>query len=235
MLMIEVKDSAEFSRLLVALSGDIVNAHIHYRLYRDLREALRQHHLVAVQSNTFWSLTLQAHLNACIHVLCRVYDQNLKAALHLRSWLATIKENLHLFDEDQFRERLKDNPFVDSLAQSPRKPDSALLDQDIRSCSVEDPLVKTLTIHRGSRIVHKSARNVVAERDIGDEHPLTFGDVDGLLERAITILNRYSGLFAANSYSTQVVGHDDYEYIFKCVEEKVMESRGSRRQGAKQT
>ena len=232
--MIEVKDSAEFGRLLEALSREIVDAHIHYRLYRDLREALHQHPLVAVQSNTFWSLTLQAHLNACIHVLCRVYDQNPKA-LHLRSWLSTIKENLHLFDEDQFRERLRDNPFVESLAQSPRKPDSALLEQDILSCSVEDPLVKTLTIHRGSRIVHKSARNVVAERDIGDEHPLTFGDVDGLLERAIKILNRYSGLFAANTYSIQVIGHDDYEYIFKCVEEKVMESRTSRRQGTKQT
>lgn len=231
--MIEVKDSAEFGRLLVALSRDIVDAHIHYRLYRDLCEALRQHYLVVVQSNTFWSSTLEAHLNACIHVLCRVYDQN-PTALHLRSWLATIKENLHLFDEDQFRERLKDNLFVDSLAQSPRKPDSVLLDQDIRSCSVEDPLVKTLTINRGSRIMHKSARNVVAERDIGDEHPLTFWDVEGLLERAITILNRYSGFFTANSFSTQVVGYDDYEYIFKCVEEKIMESQGSRRQSAKQ-
>ena len=34
--MISVNDSAEFERLLKALSDDIVDAHIHYRLYEDL-------------------------------------------------------------------------------------------------------------------------------------------------------------------------------------------------------
>lgn len=232
--MIDIEDSAEFSRLLKALSDDVVNAHIHYRLYRDLRESLGQHHIVAIQSNTFWSLTLQAHLNSCIHVLCRVYDQN-PTALHLRSWLSTIEENLHLFEEEHFRERVKNNPFVESLARSPRKPDCSLLKADIHACSTKDPHVKTLMVHRGSRVAHKSARNVVAERDIGDQHPLTFGDVDELLKRAIGILNRYSGLFAANTYSTQIIGHDDYEFIFKCVEEKVSESRASRRRNASQT
>ena len=218
--MISIKDSAEFERLLKALSDDVVDAHIHYRLYQDLVEAINKHPLVVQQSNVFWTFTLQAHLNSSVYALFRAYDQNMRS-LHLRSWLTTIQANLHLFDEAAFRERLKDNPYVASLAQDSRKPDATVLAEDIAACSSSDPIVKKLTIYRGSRIAHRNARSLVAARHVGDRHGLTFDDLDTLLERAKTILNRYSYLFAASVYSTKVVGHDDYEYIFKCVEEKV--------------
>lgn len=217
--MIKIKDSAEFERLLKALSDDIVDAHIHYQLYKELIEAIRKHPLVVQQSNTFWTFTLQAHLNSSVYALFRAYDQN-TSSLHLLSWLSTIRANLHLFEEAGFRERLKDNPYVASLAQDSRKPDETILAEDISSCSNSDPTVMKLTIYRGSRIAHRNAKNLVAAQDVS-EHALTFEDLNTLLERAKTILNRYSYLFSASSYSTQVVGHDDYEYIFKCVEEKV--------------
>jgi hypothetical protein len=41
--MIKVRDSTEFGRLLDALADDIVRAHIHYQLYKDLRQALYDH------------------------------------------------------------------------------------------------------------------------------------------------------------------------------------------------
>ena len=218
--MISIKDSAEFDRLLKALSDDVVDAHIHYGLYEGLVEAINKHPLVVQQSNVFWTFTLQSHLNSSVYALFRAYDQNLRS-LHLRSWLATIQENLHIFDEAAFRERLKDNPYVASLAQDSRKPDAAVLADDIAACSASDPIVKKLTIYRGSRIAHRNAKSLVAARDTSDKYGLTFDDLRTLLERAKTILNRYSYLFAASVYSTKVVGHDDYEYIFKSVEEKV--------------
>ena len=227
--MINIKNSVEFGRLLKTLSDDIVDAHIHYQMYWELNQALNQHPLVVQQSNTFWTFTLQAQLNSSVYTLCRIYDKN-DRSLHLYSWLSTIEKNLHLFDEGAFRERLKDNPHVDSLARSLTKPDETVLKQDILLCSTNDPLVKNLTTQRGSRIAHKNAKHIVAERDIGGEYPLTFSDVAKLLERASTILNRYSYLFGANVYSTQVVGHNDYKYIFKCVEEKVEVSQKEWRQ-----
>lgn len=218
--MINIKDSAEFERLLKALSDDVVDAHIHYQLYKELAEAIIKHPLVVKQSNIFWTFTLQAHLNSSVYALSRAYDQN-TSSLHLRSWLSTIQTNLHLFDEDGFRERLKDNPYVASLAQDLRKPDASVLKEDIAASSNSDPLVKKLTIYRGSRIAHRNAKNLIAPQRVGDSQALTFEDLNMLLERAKTILNRYSYLFSASVYSTQVVGHDDYEYIFTCVEEKV--------------
>jgi hypothetical protein len=221
---INISSSEEFKRLIKALSRDIVDAHLHYRLCSDLGKALRQHKLTAIESDTFWFLTLQAHMQSYVHALCRAYDQDSRA-LHLKSWLLTIKDNLHFFDKNNFHERLKGNPFVDSLASSPRKPCLSKLEEDIFACSNKDEHVKVLIIHRGNRIAHRNAGNVVAERYVGDKHPLTTEVIEELLKRAIDILNRYNNLFEASTYCVQVAGHDDYKIIFKCVEEKMRQLR----------
>ncbi|MBI3771528.1 MAG: hypothetical protein HY272_02335 [Gammaproteobacteria bacterium] len=222
--MIPIKNAAEFTRLLVALSEDVIDANIHYRLYCDLLDARDKYPRVIAQSPAFWGITLKSHLNSCLHLLTRVFDQD-QRALHLKSWLITIKENISFFDEINFRERLKNNPFIDSLAQDPRRPDDQQLDSDIASCSDSDELVKRLIIHRGNSIAHRNAKNAATGKHVSDNHPLSFEDLEELLNRAITILNRYSDLFEASTYSTQMIGHDDYKRIFKYVDEGVAELR----------
>lgn len=218
--MIKINTSVEFKRLIKALSDDVVDAHIHYLLYEDLSKALESHPLVAQQSKTFWTYTLQAHLNSSIYALFRVYDQN-KRSLHLRSWLITIQDNLHLFDKTAFRERLKDNPYVASLTSDSKKPDPAELKQDIVACSCSEPVVNKLIIYRGNRIAHRNAKLLIGTQAPSSNQALTFQDLNILLERAKTILNRYSYLFEASVYSTKIVGRDDYNCIFMAVEEKV--------------
>jgi hypothetical protein len=44
----------EFDRLLTALANDIVSAHIHYQVYKDLRQSLYDYQQVSIQSKTFW-------------------------------------------------------------------------------------------------------------------------------------------------------------------------------------
>lgn len=226
--MIKVADSVEFSRLVAVMSRDVVDAAIHYRHYKDLCEALVAEPVVEAQSRTFWSLTVGAHLTLCQHLLGRVFDQTDKA-LHLYSWLRTIQKNLHFFDEHDFRERMKGNPYVDSLAEHPRKPDPEILERDIGLCSLADPLVNALWIHRGGRLAHRSAKHSVRNTNVGDSHPITIDDLEKLITRATEILNRYSNLFEARTYSTQIIGHDDYKFVLACVKEKVERSRRERR------
>jgi hypothetical protein len=95
------------------------------------------------------------------------------------------------------------------------------LEEDIQRCSSRDPLVKTLIIHRNSHVAHTDAATIIAKRNPHDAYPLTFGDFETLTARAKTILNRYSSLFTAVTYEMQVTGHDDYQVIFKAVEEKI--------------
>ena len=218
--MIRVTSSDEFKRLLEALARDVGDANIHWRLYRDLDAELQQHDQVRNQTRTFWYLTLNAHSFTAVECLCRAFDQN-DSALHLHSWLKTIEANLHFFDVPEFKKRLADNPFVESLAESVRIPDRAQLAVDIALCSATDPKVKALQIHRNNITAHRNARMTVQGRPISDEFGISVEVFEALLNRAHEIINRYSSLFTAATYSRKMIGHDDYRYIFKCVQDAV--------------
>lgn len=218
--MKKITTDEEFSRLLIGLSNDIIDSHIHYKLYKDLIKANDLNYQVMAQSNTFWSITLKAHLATSINLLCKVYDTH-RSALHLTRFLQTIQDNLNLCSEANFRKRKQGNPFINELLKEHSSPDIQVLKVDIHSCTKNDPLVKTLTILRGAIHAHRNAENTANAIDISNIHPQSFDDYEKLLERSLTILNRYSHLYEAATYSTKVIGHQDYKYIFNCIESKL--------------
>lgn len=214
--MISIRNVDEFLRLLKALASDIINAQIHYKMYRDLLNAGNDFLNVIAETNTFWSLTIDSHFTTSRHFLVRAYDQN-KDALHLFSFLKTIEQNLSLFDKASFIARNHENPYVEDLAKEDRTPNLNELKADAKLCSDDDPLVKILIMHRGNLIAHRNAKNTAKGKTLADVYPLTFGDYEELLNRAISILNKYSRLFDASTYSSKIIGSDDFQHIFKCI------------------
>lgn len=219
-MKLKIKDAAEFQRLLHALANELVDARIHFRLYSDLTASVQKYHSEVNQSGTFWSLTFQAHLDASIFRLCKIYDKHSKT-LNLQNLLDTIESNISIFDEENFRERLKGNPFVDSLAADFRKPEKAQLAADRDYVSDRNPLVKNLTEWRNNFFAHRSARHVITQKNLSQESPLTVENVGELLAEGMKILNRYSSLFEASTYSTQIVGHDDFQYVLESIRQRL--------------
>jgi hypothetical protein len=221
---IEVENPEQFGSLLNALVNECVNAEIYYRLHKNLLTAIPEYKEVFNESNTFWSLTVRALLDATLSCLCRAYDQHSKS-LSLRNLLVTIEANLEIFDTAHFKNRLRDNPFVESLAQTARKPNTDKLDRDKKLVSDKDPLVKKLVMWRNNIISHKSASNVINDKDITKYYPLTGDEVSKLVTRATNIANSYSSLFQASTTSTQIVGHDDYLYVLKSIKELIRKQK----------
>ena len=219
-MQISITSAEEFERLLNVLASEIVDAQIYFRLHTDLMAAVPDYAEVFNESNTFWWLTVHALLDATLFRLCRIYDQH-SESLNLRNLLDTVQANLSIFDIQNFRQRLKDNPFVESLLQTARKPSTNTLNQDIQHASPTNPLVRKLVIWRNNIFAHRRAANVVNQKNIADDYPLSKNDVSELLNGAISISNRYTSLFRASSYSTQPVGHDDYLYVLKTIKTKI--------------
>jgi hypothetical protein len=215
-VVIQFGSEQEFERLLAGLAREVVDAAIHWRLYSDLTKAVEIFSIEYNQSPAFWTLTFQAHLDATIFRLIRIYDGN-SESLSLRNLLDTIKENISLFDEDKFRQRLSSNPFVNSLASDIQKPDVVQLDKDISYSSTSNHLVKKLTIWRNNLFAHRSAENTARGYNIAVDHPITGEEVGELVKKSVKILNRYSSLFHATTHSTQIVGHDDYKFVLKSI------------------
>jgi len=215
-MQLNIRHEEDFGKLLDSLADDLVQANIHFRLYEDLKKSIPEFVSIFNESNAFWHLTFRSHLDATLFRLCRVYDQY-NTSLSLLNWLDTIKANIHIFDVPNFKKRLKDNPFVESLASESRRPDEEQLDIDIEFASERNPLVKKLIILRNNLYAHKSEKNVRLERDLLKTYPIKHKEIGSLLKDGISILNRYASLFRAQIFSTQMVGHDDYLHVLNCV------------------
>ena len=215
-MQLRITSSEEFSRLLDALANETVTACIHFRLYSDLEAARAGYSVEFNQSWTFWWLTFQAHWDTTLFRLCKIYDQH-NSSLNLRNLPDTIEANISIFDVENFRERLKGNPFVDSLASGSKKPDLVQLQKDKEFVSETNPLVKTLVFWRNNFFAHRSSKHVAANKSLADHYTFDMTVVDQLLKEAMRILNSYSVLFRASSYSTQIIGHDDYRHVLEAI------------------
>jgi len=204
----------QFKQLLERLSNDLLNASHHCKLYINLQDALSQYEREINQCVAFWGLTIDAHKEISILNLCRAYDHNPKS-LSLKELIQIIQGNTELFDISKFRERLKDNEYVDSLAQTQREPTREQLAEDLRFVSNDNPLVKKLTIVRGNVIAHTNKGQVISPKSNLD--PLTWAEVELLISKGLEIYNKYCLLFYAQSHSSTLIGEDDYKQVLKYI------------------
>jgi hypothetical protein len=122
---------------------------------------------------------------------------------------------VHFFDEPNFRQRLKDNPFVASLAAEPRKPDMAQLHTDLKSVSTADPLVKKLTIWRNNYIAHRSRSSALDPKGFTKQNLILFSEIEALIDNGLRIVNHYSSLFSAAVHTSLPI--KDYKYLLNAV------------------
>ena len=227
MKAITISDADDFSALVSGLAADVIDAHIYWGMAKTLREQLTQWPEVGSEAQTFWYYTQTAHRRTALASLARAYDTE-RSALHLCTWLVTIRQNPHLFTAEALKARRPTDPFVKWVLVSTEPPNAGQLDADISACSTSDPDVSALLRlrhnfigHRSAELTKQAARVHAAPtpRGLASVVPQLYDDqIERLLERAVTILNRYSLLFSASGYGTKPVGHDDVERIFRGVQ-----------------
>ncbi len=205
----------EFKQLLKALVKDLLNAGHYNRLHNNLSNAISQYEREMNRSPYFWRLTLDAHIQASLLHLCRAYDREKNShSLSLAKLLKIIKENTYLFDIKNFKERLKNNPYVDDLAKTPRQPTEEQIKQDLDYVSDRtNPIVKKLIKLRGNYLAHKGLKKVLADRN--DSDALTCGEFEELINKGLEIFNRYLYLFESATQYPQPMEEDDYQYVLK--------------------
>jgi hypothetical protein len=212
---ITIKSGEELNKLLDALATDIVDANIYFKLFTGLISSFPEYSDERNQSNTFWSLTLQAVKEAYLIRLCRIFDQNNKS-LNLVNLLDTIKTNRHFFEEPHFKERLKDNAFVESLAEGVIIPSIEELQADIEFASNDNPVVYKLSLWRGNVYAHTSAKTALGKFiNTLEENSISEAEIKQLLDQSFSISNKYMSLYVASTWSRQIIGHDDYLSLFK--------------------
>jgi len=213
---IKIKTGEELKRLLDVLGKEIVNANIYWSLFSGLVDSLASHEKEFAQSQTFWGLTLDSLRDASFLHLCRVYDQHEKV-LSLTNLLDTIKANLPLFSDVNFRKRLSGNAFVDSLAGRDRIPTIDEVESDIKLVTRENHTVRKLMYWRDNAIAHTAAKISLGKNKILANNPISKTEFKQLLEQSFAICNKYSSLYMASTRSRQITGHDDYKSLLRFI------------------
>lgn len=215
-MKIEVTDSAEFRRLLKALVDELIDARDYFRLHKDLNDAIPHYQAEFNRSAEFWTFTLNAYMDAIMLRICKAYEPyDGKPNLNLRNFLETIQANLHFFDEADLRERLKGNPFIDSLAADPRKPDPAQLQKDLESVSNANPLVMKLVVWRNKFLAHRSRSSALDPKGFAEQNPILFSEIGALIDNGLRIVNVYSILFVATVHTSLPI--KGYKYLLDAV------------------
>jgi hypothetical protein len=184
---------ADFDKLTDALAFESQHAVIDYRMYRDLAKAAEDNEIVVNQSRAFWEMTIDAHLNSAMLRLCRIYDQQ-ASAMSLLKWLKLIKQN-------------------SKWLRDPVDPNQ--LKEDIEYVSKKNTKVDSLTKYRGHVVAHLGAKYVLNFRNTRASFKLTYGDVKELIENGLKIVNRYGALYKGHTWSANMVGADDYKFVFE--------------------
>ena len=228
-MAIQVCDSAGFQRLLNAVALELVDANIAFRMHSDLIAAYEADRGEAMrQAWTFWSLTIQAHIDSAVFRLCRIYDQD-RRNLGLRGFLDTIKANQHLFSREQFAVRVQDRPQAQVLIDNFTPLDAQDVDADMAYATrATNPVVDRLIAIRHNYYSHRNARDVVDDRAVAEAYPHMRHEVGDLLEGGIRIVNKYGLMFDANGWSTHIIGRDDYHYVLRAAQERLDRLRAER-------
>ena len=206
-----MSDYEAFQALTQRLVEEVRGATMHYDLYCALRKSVPEHGRALNRSRHFWSLTFNAHLEACRIALCRVYDQD-RRSLGLRNWLEHFRDEV-LPTIDDAEERAE-NHYSSPVSASDVEGDLALV-------SATDPLVKTLVIQRGNAVAHVSRKLADNGESVFHSYPLTDADFEKLIERAESTINRYSTFVYGMNHVMQTFESDDVSFVLDAIKRSI--------------
>jgi hypothetical protein len=219
---IRLKSEADFQRLRDRIDEEVSHARHHWSLFKGLQEASAEYAFEMNESNTFWHLTFIAHLDAVVSHLGRLYDKH-TGALSLGRFIETVRANRNLFSDEAFKERLKDNPHVETLVEG-REISDAILDAELASVSESEPLVVNLWSIRDSMIAHIDAEKVRTGAAATQMRWPPLGDIEVLLDRASAITGKYSFYYGASAHGG-IAGGDDYKSLLRWVRKALIAHR----------
>jgi len=195
----------EFDRLTDRLVEELRSAFMHFDLYKTLNSERLNHGHVMNQSKHFWSLTINAHLESTRSIIGRIYDQDRKN-LGIKSWLILFKEH---FLKPEFFEPHE----LDNFNRRPLQ--KGEIDADIKSVTTEDKLVETFYIkHRHTEIAHISLKNSINGVSFFGMHPLSIEEHQVLIDRAASLINKYSAYYSGINYAMTTMENADYRHLF---------------------
>lgn len=206
---------AQFERLLRQVRADISDLHLNEKVFSGVVEHLTKYSSVGHQFPAFFGAFYSAMRTDLIIRLGRVYDPEGTGhdSCTLGRCLSTLLESPEFFSEAAITARLREdyrqaNPDYLRLHQL----DEKQIEYDLQTLvSSREKLVRL----RHKLYAHKDLETVLggARGDLLSTHE----EVKALIKLAHEVWNRCSSVWNACTWSDNVIGGEDYEWLFECL------------------
>jgi len=200
--------------ILESVVKELVHARVFMRLYNNINSSFGEYTREVNNAGTFWFLTRMSLYDASMIRLCRAYDLQSNAN-GLGFVLRCIEQNPEFFDLDLFKQRNPNYSLSNNAGRAANHPHPGQLTSDLKFLDPKGNAVQRLIAWRNNEFIHSNFDLKANGIRLAAEHRPTCGDFEELLARGLEIGNRYLGLFRGGVWSTQMVGEDDYQFVFK--------------------
>src|SRR5437879_5978075 len=178
--VLRISSRKRFDWLIDHLATEAHRASDHWYLWSGLDAAIDDYGKEINQTPQFWRLTFRAYQDSVVLRLGRLFDPT-KGALSLGNFLQTVHH-------------CAKNRALDSLGLDVPGLDTAVIQEELKSVSVTDPLVSRLIKVRNQYLAHREAR-LVSRGSFFSLPKLRREDIETLLKRASEIGDKYCQLY----------------------------------------
>lgn len=213
-----------FSKYYKGLIWETISARAHLKLNERLEEYKADYLKELNQAPHFFILTIRAHYDDALLTLSRILDRQ-KNSLSIWKFLNFVEQNREIFSEEVFSQRIKDNPYHESLIESHESITCEEIEEDRGKLgNLEDTITKVKDL-RDTILAHNDRRFIIRGRISAKKHDVQREKLYRVIDTLFKILNRYSRAYNSSTFSENILGEDDIGGIMDSIRFHIQERK----------
>jgi len=200
------------------LIEELLWADLHLKLWRRLVDYSGQLHV----ANTFFTVTMKAHLDAALVHLFKIFDTH-KDSLSIWKFMNYVETNPEIFSTKSFSRRMAGNTDLDYLLKSHVPVTSKDIEEDKTKLHSKESIIRTLKKRRDKEYSHIDEALLLKMDNITRQSHLSISEVENSITAVFEILSRYSTAYDQSTYSRKWLREDDIEEVVASIQFRLEE------------
>lgn len=212
----ELIGEEQFGRCLNRLRRELNSANWHFEIYKSLKEAKKDYLKELNQAAPFWGLTIDAHALLTLVLLNRFFDKE-DSHLSLEILFSLVVQNLYIFSDERFSDRLKKADRFDHYIVETRYRVTQEIVQSHRQ-TIHDLPMSGLRTWRNKLLSHIDIDWVVLDKDIRKTVSLNDTHIQKIIDTLDNILNFYHGAYDSSTWVKDLPLKNEIENVFDLIQ-----------------
>lgn len=215
-------EEGKYKHYYNSIIQEIINARMHFRLYKCLQESKKDYLKELNQAPGFFNFTIKAHLDAGLMHVFRVLKKQ-RGSITVWKFLDFVDSNLELFSTEAFSERKAGSLFYEDQVRNHRPVTHGDVKNDKDKLDEFRQVIENLMTWRNKRYAHIDQKFALGQVDIRKDFPIKLTELEDITMKMADILNRYSTAYDSSTYVVDMAGVYGVEIVLDAIRLRLKE------------